>query len=142
MPQTSSDQLADNLYDVMMETLPSLVKEKVTDQVKKEEQQHQLYLAMKADPLLQQTACRSSAVHTRDQDEPHDDASLEGENSAKRQTTSEYEAYVSRESSSEQVNVEEQGPSTLVTQDIMEEISLTIDEAKLKKMADEMCRNM
>ncbi|GKA87696.1 hypothetical protein Tco_0809460 [Tanacetum coccineum] len=63
-----------------------------------------------------------------------------GENSAKRQKTSEYEAYVSGESSSGQVNVEEPGPSTLVTQDIMEEISLTIDEAKLKKMADEMLR--
>ncbi|GJS63744.1 hypothetical protein Tco_0678308 [Tanacetum coccineum] len=151
------------------------------------EQQHQLYLAMKADPLLQQqdiaiwlalqmkfektqvpqTACRSSAVRTRDQDDPHDDAHPEGENSAKRQKTSEYEAYVSGESSSGQVNVEEPGPSTSgnqeqddefdfwtdsyasdddeiptkqVTQDIMEEISLTIDEAKLKKMADEMLR--
>ncbi|GJX04140.1 hypothetical protein Tco_0190056 [Tanacetum coccineum] len=151
------------------------------------EQQYQLYLAMKADPLLQQqdiaiwlalqmkfektqvpqTACRSSAVRTRDQDDPHDDAHPEGENSAKRQKTSEYEAYVSGESSSGQVNVEEPGPSTSgnqeqddefdfwtdsyasdddeiptkqVTQDIMEEISLTIDEAKLKKMADEMLR--
>ncbi|GJV30392.1 hypothetical protein Tco_1386840 [Tanacetum coccineum] len=36
MPWTSSDQLADNLHDVMMETLPSLVKEKVMKQVKKE----------------------------------------------------------------------------------------------------------
>ncbi|GJT67080.1 hypothetical protein Tco_1018560 [Tanacetum coccineum] len=36
MPRASSDQLADNLHDVMMETLPSLVKEKVTEQVKKE----------------------------------------------------------------------------------------------------------
>ncbi|GJV78109.1 hypothetical protein Tco_1509693 [Tanacetum coccineum] len=114
-----------------------------------------------------QTACRSSAVRTRDQDDPHDDAHPEGENSAKRQKTSEYEAYVSGESSSGQVNVEEPGPSTSgnqeqddefdfwtdsyasdddeiptkqVTQDIMEEISLTIDEAKLKKMADEMLR--
>ncbi|GJT03758.1 hypothetical protein Tco_0838220 [Tanacetum coccineum] len=151
------------------------------------EQQHQLYLAMKADPLLQQqdiaiwlalqmkfektqvpqTACRSSAVRTRDQDDPHDDAHPEGENSAKRQKTSEYEAYVSGESSSGQDNVEEPGPSTSgnqeqddefdfwtesyasdddeiptkqVSQDIMEEISLTIDEAKLKKMADEMLR--
>ncbi|GKA35947.1 hypothetical protein Tco_0722438 [Tanacetum coccineum] len=60
--------------------------------------------------------------------------------SSKRQKTSEYEAYVSRESSSGQANVEEPGPSTSVTQDIMEEISLTIDEAKLKKMADEMLR--
>ncbi|GJW86854.1 hypothetical protein Tco_0162194 [Tanacetum coccineum] len=249
MPRTSSDQLADNLHDVMMETLPSLVKEKVTEQVKREvpaqirdqvpvylveglildrkttkeeterliskailqergrmqahisthiqnaidnaipslvdasvrsymsghilhvhpsqfkllvfqHQATQLYLAMKADPLF-------STVRTRDQDDPHDDAHPEGENSAKRQKTSEYEAYVSGESSSGQVNVEETGPSTSgnqeqddefdfwtdsyasdddeiptkqVTQDIMEEISLTVDEAKLKKMADEMLR--
>ncbi|GJU77833.1 hypothetical protein Tco_1274903 [Tanacetum coccineum] len=150
-------------------------------------QQHQLYLTIKVDPLLQQqdiaiwlalqikfektqvpqTACRSSVVRIRNQDDPHDDAHPEGENSAKRQKTSEYEAYVSGESSSGQVNVEEPGPSTSgnqeqddefdfwtdsyasdddeiptkqVTQDIMEEISLTIDEAKLKKMADEMLR--
>ncbi|GJR11211.1 hypothetical protein Tco_0793863 [Tanacetum coccineum] len=67
------------------------------------EQQHQLYLAMKVDPLLQQqdiaiwlalqmnfektqvpqTACRYSAVLIRDQGDPHDDAHLEGEISAK-----------------------------------------------------------
>ncbi|GJS50169.1 retrovirus-related pol polyprotein from transposon TNT 1-94 [Tanacetum coccineum] len=46
------------------------------------EQQHQLYMAMKADPLY-------SAIRTRDQDDPHDDAHPEGENSAKRQKTSE-----------------------------------------------------
>ncbi|GKA55810.1 hypothetical protein Tco_0754882 [Tanacetum coccineum] len=180
MPRTSSDQLADNLHDVMMETLPcgekesneqvrwkffthaqisshiqnaidnaipSLVDASVRNymsghilhvhsaQIQSSsvpEQQHQLYLAMKADPLLQQqdiaiwlalqmkfektqvpqTACRSSAVRTRDQDDPHDDAHPEGENSAKRQKTSEYEAYVSGESSSGQVNIEEPGPST------------------------------
>ncbi|GJW06568.1 hypothetical protein Tco_1568991 [Tanacetum coccineum] len=36
MPRKSSDQLADNLHNVMMETLPLLVKEKVMEQVKKE----------------------------------------------------------------------------------------------------------
>ncbi|GKA40585.1 hypothetical protein Tco_0733178, partial [Tanacetum coccineum] len=78
-----------------------------------------------------------------------------------------YEAYVSGESSSGQDNKDEQGPSTLInqeqeddydfwtesyasdddeiptkqmSQDIMEEVSLTIDEAKLKKMVDEMLR--
>ncbi|GJW17139.1 hypothetical protein Tco_0024575 [Tanacetum coccineum] len=88
--------------------------------------------------------------------------SLQGENRAKRQKTSEYEAYVSGESSSRQVNENEQGPSTSgnqeqkdhydfwtesyasdddeiptkqMSQDIMEEVSLIIDEAKLKKMA-------
>ncbi|GJU61444.1 retrovirus-related pol polyprotein from transposon TNT 1-94 [Tanacetum coccineum] len=94
-----------------------------------------------------QTTCRTSAVRPRDQDDPHDDAHPEGENSAKRQKTSEYEAYVSGESSSRQVNEEERDPSTSdddeiptkqVSQDIMEEVSLIIDEAKLKKMVDEM----
>ncbi|GJW03336.1 hypothetical protein Tco_1562192 [Tanacetum coccineum] len=101
--------------------------------------------------------CRPSVVSPRRfLDDPHDDAHLEGENSTKRQKTSEYEAYVSGESSSGQVNKEERGPSTLgnqeqeddydfwtdsyasdddeipskqVLQDIMEEVSLTIDEA-------------
>ncbi|GJZ48101.1 hypothetical protein Tco_0601933 [Tanacetum coccineum] len=74
------------------------------------EQQYQLYLSMKDNPQLQQqdiaiwlalqmkfenlqvqqTTCRPSAVRPRDQDDPHDDAHPEGENSAKRQKTSEY----------------------------------------------------
>ncbi|GJV72414.1 hypothetical protein Tco_1492409 [Tanacetum coccineum] len=112
------------------------------------EQQYQLYLSMKFDPQLQQ----------------QDIAIL---NRAKRHKTFEYEAYVSGESSSGQVNENEQGPSTSgnqeqeddydfwtesyasdddeiptkqMSQDIMEEVSLTIDEAKLKKMVDEMLR--
>ncbi|GKF49613.1 hypothetical protein Tco_0142864 [Tanacetum coccineum] len=96
------------------------------------EQQYRLYLSMKNDPQLQQqditiwlalqmkfenlqvsqTTCRPSAVRQRDQDDPHEDAHPEGENSAKWQKTSEYEAYVSEESSSGQVNKEERGPST------------------------------
>ncbi|GJZ87604.1 hypothetical protein Tco_0659214 [Tanacetum coccineum] len=60
--------------------------------------------------------------------------------------TSEYEAYVSGESSSGQVNEEERDddeiPKKQVSQDIMEEVSLTIDETKLKKMADEMLRQI
>ncbi|GJU00995.1 hypothetical protein Tco_1111333 [Tanacetum coccineum] len=150
------------------------------------EQQYQLYLSMKADLQLQQqdiaiwlalqmkfetlqvpqTTCRTSVVRPRDQDDPHDDAHLEGENSAKRQKTSEYEAYVTGESS-RQVNKKEQGQSTSrkkeltddydfwtesyasdddeiltkqVSQDIMEEVSLTINEAELKKIAGEMLR--
>ncbi|GKF57310.1 hypothetical protein Tco_0170847 [Tanacetum coccineum] len=55
-----------------------------------------------------QTACRTPAIRLRDQDDPHDDAHPEGENSTKRQKTSEYEAYVSGESSSRQVFQEEQ----------------------------------
>ncbi|GKD29972.1 hypothetical protein Tco_1240750 [Tanacetum coccineum] len=83
------------------------------------EQQYQLYLSIKADPQLQQqdisiwlalqmkfeklqvpqTTCRTPAVLPRDQDDPYDDAHLEGENSVKRQKTSKYEAHVTGESS-------------------------------------------
>ncbi|GJZ26468.1 retrovirus-related pol polyprotein from transposon TNT 1-94 [Tanacetum coccineum] len=59
-----------------------------------------------------QTACRPSIVRLRDLEDPHDDAHPEGENNAKRQKTSEYEAYISGESSSGQVNEEEPGLST------------------------------
>ncbi|GKC01278.1 retrovirus-related pol polyprotein from transposon TNT 1-94 [Tanacetum coccineum] len=128
------------------------------------EQQYQLYLSMKNDPQLQQqdiaiwlalqmkfenlqvpqTTCRPSAIRLRDQDDPHDDAHPEGENCAKRQKTSEYEAYMSGESSSGQVNEKERDDDEILTkqvsQDIMEKVPLTIDEAKLKKMADEMLR--
>ncbi|GJX39537.1 hypothetical protein Tco_0252840 [Tanacetum coccineum] len=103
----------------------------------------------------------------QDQDDPHDDAYSEGENRTKRQKTSEYEDYMSGESLSGQVNENEQGPSTSgiqeqedyydfwtvsyasdddeiptkqMSQDVMEVVSLTIDEAKLKKMVDEMLR--
>ncbi|GKF02791.1 hypothetical protein Tco_0029714, partial [Tanacetum coccineum] len=99
MPRTSSDQLADNLHDVMMETLPSLVKEKVTEQVKMEvpaqvRDQVPVYLA-------------------------------EGLILERKTTKEETERLISKGQ---------------VTQDIMEEISLTIDESKLKKMTDEMLR--
>ncbi|GKA51440.1 hypothetical protein Tco_0744636 [Tanacetum coccineum] len=63
-----------------------------------------------------QTTCRPSAVRPRDQDDPHDDAHPERENN------------------------DDEIPTKQVSQDIMEEVSLTIDEAKLKKMADEMLR--
>ncbi|GKE54294.1 hypothetical protein Tco_1489450, partial [Tanacetum coccineum] len=73
------------------------------------------------------TSCRPSDVRTRDHDDPHDDAHSEGENSAKRQKTSEYEAYVSGESSSGQVNVEEPGPSTSGNQEQDDEFNFWTD---------------
>ncbi|GKC00275.1 hypothetical protein Tco_0986411, partial [Tanacetum coccineum] len=124
------------------------------------EQQYQLYLSMKFDPQFQQ---QDIAIWLALQMKFK---SLQGENHAKRQKTYEYEVYVSRELSSGQVNENEQGPLTSgnqeqeddydfwtesyasdddeiptkqMSQDIIE-LSLTIDEAKLKKMVDEMLR--
>ncbi|GJV78127.1 hypothetical protein Tco_1509711 [Tanacetum coccineum] len=152
-----------------------------------QEQQHQLYLTMKHNPRLQQedlpiwlalkykferlrmatTPCRPSAISPRDQDDPHDNAHLEGENSAKRQKTSEHRTFVFGESLSGQDYKSEPGPSTSgnqdqsndfdfwtnsyasdddvlpnekVSQELMDEMSQTVDEAKLRKVIDEMLR--
>ncbi|GJT88847.1 retrovirus-related pol polyprotein from transposon TNT 1-94 [Tanacetum coccineum] len=225
MPRKSFDTLADNLHDVMVESLPNIVdkhvKKQVMQQVTKQVRNQVLvYVAeglilerkkakeekkrLIAKAILQerrniqaqiltqienaianvipsqvdasmkferntllQTTYRTPAVRPRDQDDPYDDAYPEGESSAKRQKTLKYEAYVSGESSFGQVFQEEQAPSTSgnqgqdndfdfwtdsyatdndeiptkqVSQDIMEEVSLIIDEAKMRKMADEMLR--
>ncbi|GJW58592.1 hypothetical protein Tco_0105323 [Tanacetum coccineum] len=97
----------------------------------------------------------------------HDDAHLEGENIAKRQKTSEHGTFVFEESSSGQDYESEPGPSMLsnqdqsdnfdfwtnsystyddmllnekVSQELMDEMSQTFDEAKLRKVVDEMLR--
>ncbi|GKB98028.1 hypothetical protein Tco_0984165 [Tanacetum coccineum] len=101
------------------------------------------HIPSQVDALVPQTTCRPSAVLPRDHDDPHDDAHPEGENNAKQQKTSEYEAYQvddydfwtdSYASDDDEISMKQ------VSQDIKEEVSLTIDEAKLKKMADEMLR--
>ncbi|GKD30266.1 hypothetical protein Tco_1241044 [Tanacetum coccineum] len=77
------------------------------------------------------TPCRPSAVRPKDQDDPHDDAHLEGENSAKTAEDIVTDSYASDD---------DEIPTKQVSQDIMEEVLLTIDEAKLRKIADEMLR--
>ncbi|GJX76237.1 retrovirus-related pol polyprotein from transposon TNT 1-94 [Tanacetum coccineum] len=128
----SFDTLIDHIQEVMVELLPIMVDKYIKEQVKKQVPEQ-----------VPQTTCRSSVIRLRDQDDPHDDAHPEGENSAKRQKTSEYEAHVTGESSG-QVNEKELDDDEILTkqvsQDIMEEVSLAINEAELKKTANEMLR--
>ncbi|GKB44726.1 hypothetical protein Tco_0889668, partial [Tanacetum coccineum] len=110
------------------------------------EQQYQLYLTMKDDPQLQ-----------------HDDISI----CAKRQKTTKHGTYVIGESSSRQAYKSKPGPSTTgnqeqiydfdfwtdkyasdndelpsnkVSQELVKEMSETVDEAKLRKVVEEMMR--
>ncbi|GJS46054.1 hypothetical protein Tco_0596175 [Tanacetum coccineum] len=134
------------------------------NQASAQEQQYQLYLTMKDNPQLQHddlliwlalkikfegltasnTPCRSSAIPPRYHDHPHDDAHREGENSTKRQKTSEHKTYVMGESSSGQANESESDddelPTENVSQELVEEMSETVDEAKLCKCVDKMLR--
>ncbi|GJV32255.1 hypothetical protein Tco_1392655 [Tanacetum coccineum] len=122
------------------------------------EQQYQLYLSMKDDLQLQQQDIAIWLALQMKFDPPR--------NSAKRQKTSEYEAYGPGESSGQgndsepglstsgnqeqvddydwwtdsYVTDDDEIPTKQISQDVIEEISLTINEAELKKLADEMLR--
>nr|GEZ23622.1 hypothetical protein [Tanacetum cinerariifolium] len=113
------------------------------------------------------TPCRPYAVRPRDQEDPHDDCHPEGENNAKRHKTSKHGTFVFGDSLSGQDFESELGPSTLgnqeqlddfdfwtdsydtdddeiptekVSQELVDEMSHTFDEAKLRKVVDEMLR--
>ncbi|GJU82007.1 retrovirus-related pol polyprotein from transposon TNT 1-94 [Tanacetum coccineum] len=145
--------------EVMVESLPTMVdthiKEQVEKQVSEQERgklQAQIFSQIQqaidinipslVDASVPQTTCRTSSVRPQDQDSPHDDAHLEGENSAKQKKTSEnqeqtddYDFWTGSYASDDDEIITKQ-----VSQDIMEEVSLTINEAELKKIADEMLR--
>ncbi|GKC11645.1 hypothetical protein Tco_1008427 [Tanacetum coccineum] len=200
MPRKSFDTPVDNLYDVMVETLPTMVDKHIKEQVMKqvpEQVRNQVLVYVTEGLILERKKAKEETkrliakVILQERGNIQDQISTQIENAianvipsqvdasvrsymsrhilhvhpAQSQTssvpdqqyqlylamkkTSEYEAYVSGESSSGQVFQEEQAPSTLdddeiptkqVSQDIMEEVSLTIDEAKLRNMADEMLR--
>ncbi|GJV79342.1 ribonuclease H-like domain-containing protein [Tanacetum coccineum] len=113
------------------------------------------------------TPCRSFVIRLRDQDDPQDDAHPERENSAKRQKTFEHQTYVIGESSYGQANESESSLSKSgnqeqlddfdlwtnkyatdddelstenVSQELAEEMSETVNEAKLRKVVYEMLR--
>ncbi|GKD55775.1 hypothetical protein Tco_1289162 [Tanacetum coccineum] len=107
------------------------------------------------------TPCRPYVVRPRDKDDPHDDAHFEGENSVKRQKMFEHGTFVFRESSSGQEYECKPGPSMSgnqdqsddfdfwtnsyaidndvlpnkkVSQELVDEMSQIVDEAKLRKV--------
>ncbi|GKE56988.1 hypothetical protein Tco_1496173 [Tanacetum coccineum] len=120
LSRKSFDTLADHLQEVMVESLPILVDTHIKEQVKKqvpEQVRDQVPVYVTEGLILERQKTKeemermiakaiftraNSAIRPRDQDDPYDDAHPEGENSAKRQKTSEYKAYVSGESSSGQ----------------------------------------
>nr|GEZ97190.1 hypothetical protein [Tanacetum cinerariifolium] len=159
MPKKSFATLANHLQEVMADSLPTMVEKHVKEQVQKQvseqvrdqvpvyvteglilerqknkeemekkiakvhpaqsqttavpEQQYQLNLSMKDDPQLQQ---QDIAIWLALQ---------------MKCGILQTESYASDD---------DEIPTKQVSQDIMEEVSLTIDEAKLKKIADEMLR--
>ncbi|GKC84015.1 hypothetical protein Tco_1139732 [Tanacetum coccineum] len=111
MPKKKFHELGGYLQEVMEESLPKMV---VDASVRSYMSGHILHVhpAQAAPASAQEQQYQlPSAIRLRDQDDHHDEAPLEGEKSAKRHKTSKYETYVFGESSSDQVNESETGPS-------------------------------
>ncbi|GJU50529.1 hypothetical protein Tco_1220084 [Tanacetum coccineum] len=149
--------------EVMVESLPIMVDKHIKEQVEKQvlekvKVQVPVYVAkglllernymsghiLHVHPTQPQTTFvpeqqyqLTYVVRPRDQDDPHDNAPPEGDNSAKRQKTSEYEAYVTGESSG-QVNESEQSPSSSGNQEQVDDYDFGLSQ--LKKITDGMLR--
>ncbi|GKD65467.1 hypothetical protein Tco_1307575, partial [Tanacetum coccineum] len=134
------EQISSQIHNAIDNAIPSLVDASADPLL--QQQDIAIWLAPRIkfeQTQVQQTPCRPSAVRTRDQDDPHDDAHPEGENSpstsGNQEQDDEFDFWTDSYASDD-----DEIPTKQVSQDINEEISLTIDEAKLKKMADEMLR--
>ncbi|GJX80584.1 hypothetical protein Tco_0328733 [Tanacetum coccineum] len=147
-------EISSQVNDVIANHIPSQVDSSVrnymTDDPQLQKDDVSIWLALKIKFKRLQVATtpyRPFAFCPRDQDDPHDDAHLKGENSVKRQKTSKYGTFKTGGSSSGQDY--ESGPDSYAidddmlpnekaSQELVDEISQTVDEAKLRKVVDEI----
>nr|GEU69227.1 ribonuclease H-like domain-containing protein [Tanacetum cinerariifolium] len=134
MPRQKFNVLDQYPQEIMEESLPKMLQH--------DDLPIWLALKIKFERLrASNNPCRTFAIRPRDQDDPHDDAHPEGENSVKRQKTSEHGTYVVEESSSGQVNEnDDELPTKKVSQELIKEMLQAVDEVKLRKVVDEMLR--
>ncbi|GKE87742.1 hypothetical protein Tco_1565217, partial [Tanacetum coccineum] len=131
-------EISSQIQKAIDNQIPSQVDASVRNKPQLQQQDITIWLAlqMKFENLqVPQTTCRPSAVRPRDQDDPHDDAHQYPLTSGNQEQEDDYDFWTDSYASDD-----DEIPTTQVSQDIMQEVSLTIDEAKLKKMADEMLR--
>ncbi|GJZ95901.1 hypothetical protein Tco_0668235 [Tanacetum coccineum] len=83
------------------------------------------------------TLCRPSVIRTRDQEDPHNDAYLEGENMQRgnQEQLDDFDFWTDSYATND-----DELPTKKVSQELMDEVSQTVDEAKLHKVVDEMLR--
>nr|GEZ02362.1 hypothetical protein [Tanacetum cinerariifolium] len=138
MPRKSFVTLAGHLHEAMADSLPTMVDKHIKEQVEKqvlEQVRNQVPVYVAEGLILERQKTKEEMEKMIAKAILQERGNIQ--NSAKWHKTSEYKVYISGESSSGQDNKQEQGPST---SDIMEDVSLNVDKAKLKKIADEMLR--
>ncbi|GKC14624.1 hypothetical protein Tco_1011406, partial [Tanacetum coccineum] len=108
-------EFTSQINNVITNQIPSRVDSLVRHELKMQRDDLPIWLALKIKfegLIANNTPCRSSAIHPRDQDDHHDDAPPEGEKSAKRQKISKHGTYVFGESSSGKADKSNPSPST------------------------------
>ncbi|GJS71615.1 hypothetical protein Tco_0704456 [Tanacetum coccineum] len=94
----------------------------------------QLYLSMKVDPQLQTTRHSQYGLHLDEFESPMVNENEQGLSTSENlEQEDDYDFWTESYASDD-----DEIPTKQMSQDIMEEVSLTIDEAKLKKMVDEI----
>nr|GFA38355.1 hypothetical protein [Tanacetum cinerariifolium] len=163
MPRKKFNELFRHLQDIMMESLPNMVDERINKILQTQVSLHVaqvIILEIGKSQAKVDSSVRSymlghvlhvyptqpipTNAQQQRQDDHHDDAYFEGKNSEKRQKTSEHETFLFGESSSghdyESEPDDDVLPNEKVSQELLDEMSQTVDEAKLRKIFNEMLR--
>ncbi|GKA51131.1 hypothetical protein Tco_0744327, partial [Tanacetum coccineum] len=137
MPRKSFDTLDDNLHDVMVETLPAMVDKHINSESSSSERgnipsqistQIENAIANVIPSQVDASVRKSSSGQVFQEEQASSTSGNQEQDDNFDFWTDSYALY------------DDEIPTKQVSQDIMEEVSLTIDEAKLRKMADEMLR--
>ncbi|GJS03817.1 hypothetical protein Tco_0320325 [Tanacetum coccineum] len=155
MPRKSFDTLADNLHDVMVESLPDIVDKHVKKQVMQqvpEQVRNQVPVYVAEGLILERKKAKEETERLiakailQERGNIQAQISTQIENAIANVIPSQVDASVRNYMSGHILHTDsyasddDEIPMKQVSQDFMEEVSLTIDEAKLRKMADEMLR--
>ncbi|GJW41546.1 hypothetical protein Tco_0067391 [Tanacetum coccineum] len=140
LSRKSFDTLADHLQEVMVESLPTMVDTHIKEQVKKQvpEQVRDQVPVYVAEGLIlerQKTKEEMERMIAKAILQELNEEERGPSTSGNQEQVDDYDFWTDSYASDD-----DEIPMKQVSQDIMEEVSLTIDEAKLKKMADEMLR--
>ncbi|GJT12880.1 retrovirus-related pol polyprotein from transposon TNT 1-94 [Tanacetum coccineum] len=158
LSRKSFDTLTDHLQEAMVESLPIMVDTHIKEQVKKqvpEQVRDQVPVYVTEGLILERQKSKeemermNSKAILQERGNIQAEISLQIQIAIDNQIPSQVDAPVRsyipsavhpRDQDDSYTSDDDEIPSKQVLQDIMEEVSLTIDEAKLKKMADEMLR--
>ncbi|GKA33707.1 hypothetical protein Tco_0720136 [Tanacetum coccineum] len=170
MPRTKFNALARHLQDIIVESLPKMVDERIkkilqtqvplhvaqriilerekiqvevakmiVDAIQQERENFRSEISSQVNYAITNHIPSPSVVRLRDQDDPHNDAHHEGENSpstsSNQEQSDDFDFWTNSYATDDDVL-----PNEKVSQELVDKMSQTVHEAKLRKVVDEMLR--